>query len=101
MTQRFGQRLLSNTETIALPDDSRNGPGRALELVTLLGYDAIPAILEPDFVSASEAEAWMDDREQVLGVSVNGEHRAYPIKVLSRHEIVNDVVGDVPIAVTW
>ena len=99
--QRFGQRLLSDTETIALPDDSEKGPGRTLDLVTLLDYDAIPAILEPDFVSAGEAEAWMDDTEQVLGVSINGDHRAYPIRVLSRYEIVNDDVGGVPIAVTW
>jgi hypothetical protein len=43
----------------------------------------------------------MDDEEQVLGLSINGEHRAYPIKMLSRHEIVNNVVGDEAVAVTW
>ena len=43
----------------------------------------------------------MDDDEQVLGVSINGESRAYSIPMLSRHEIVNDVIGGVPIAVTW
>ena len=43
----------------------------------------------------------MDDDEKVLGVSINGESRTYSIPMLSRHEIVNDVVGGVPIAVTW
>ena len=43
----------------------------------------------------------MDPTEQVLGLSIGGEHHAYPISVLSRHEIVNDVVGGQPVAVTW
>ena len=60
-----------------------------------------PAILDPEFVTAQEASLEYDPEEEVLGVSINGEHRAYPIKLLSRHEIVNDVVGGVPIAVTW
>jgi hypothetical protein len=37
----------------------------------------------------------------VLGVSINGESRAYSIPFLSGREVVNDVVGGVPIAVTW
>ncbi len=71
------------------------------QMVTLLGFDAIPAILEPEFVTASEAEGWMLPGEQVLGLSINGESRAYSVPLLSRHEIVNDVVGGVPVAVTW
>ena len=70
-------------------------------MVTLLGFDAIPAILDPEFVTAAEAEDWMLPDEQVLGLSINGEHRAYSVPLLSRHEIVNDVVGGVPVAVTW
>ena len=45
----------------------------------LLGKDAIPAILEPEFVSASEAGYWMEPDEAVLGVSMGGEHKAYPV----------------------
>ena len=97
--QQFGRRLLTSSERITIP--GRAGDGPPLELVTLLGFDAIPAILSPKFVSAGEAEQWMDTNEQVLGVSVNGDSRAYSINMLSRHEIVNDVVGGVPIAVTW
>ena len=43
----------------------------------------------------------MDSYEPVLGVSLNGDHRAYSVRILSRHEIVNDVVGELPVAVTW
>ncbi len=71
------------------------------KLVTLLGFDAIPAILSPDFVGAREAEAWMEPDEHVLGLSINGDHRAYSLRMLSSHEIVNDVVGGVPVAATW
>jgi len=37
----------------------------------------------------------------VIGLSINGDHRAYPINILSTHEIVNDVVGGQLVAVTW
>ena len=88
-------------ELVSIPDDTEAGVERELEIVRLLGKDAIPAILEPKFVSASEAGYWMEPDEAVLGVSVGGEHKAYPVTMLSRHEIVNDVVGGKPVAVTW
>lgn len=106
--QQFGRRLLTNSEQIVVlagDPDSRSaslGEGDvSLDLVTLLGFDAIPAILAPEFVTAAEADEQMNPDEQVLGVSINGESRAYSIPMLSRHEIVNDIVGGVPIAVTW
>ncbi len=72
-----------------------------LEIVTLLGFDAIPAILDPRFAAASDADDWMAPNELVLGVSINGDNRAYSIPFLSSREIVNDVVGGEKIAVTW
>ena len=92
--RQLGTRLTTSSEEITLQ-------GKTFELVTLLGFDAIPSILEPSFVNVEEADAWMKAGEQVLGVSINGDNRAYSVKMLSRHEIVNDVVGGVPIAVTW
>ena len=71
------------------------------DIITLLGFDAIPAILAPEMVGADAADEWMVDNEPVVGLSINGDHRAYSIPMLSRHEIVNDVVGGQPIAVTW
>ena len=98
-------RVSTSSETVAVLSEDEEGEvvdsGQELEIVTLLGFDAIPAILDPKLVTASEAEASMDLDEQVLGLSINGDHRAYSIRMLSRHEIVNDVVGGVPVAVTW
>ena len=90
-----------DSEPVSLPNDSEPSGGRELEIVRLLGKDAIPAILNPEFVPASEASNWMKPDEAVLGISLGGEHRAYPVTMLSRHEIVNDVVGGEPVAVTW
>ena len=42
----------------------------------------------------------MRDSELVIGVSVGGEHRAYSVPYLCRREIVNDVIGGKPVAVT-
>ena len=74
---------------------------RVLKIVTVLGRDGIPAILEPEFIDAKAAFPDMAPDERVLGLSINGDHRAYPLNLLSRHEIVNDTVGGVPVAVTW
>jgi hypothetical protein len=89
------------TEIISLPDVAGTVGVRDLELVTLLGRYSIPAIWEPEFVTAFEADQWMAPDEPVLGISIGGEHKAYSIKMMSRHEIVNDVVGGQPVAVTW
>ena len=75
--------------------------GRDLEIVTLLPFDAIPAILEPEFVDVAEADEQLEPGSLVLGLSIDGDHRAYSIPTLSSHEIVNDTVGGKPVAVTW
>ncbi len=62
--------------------------------------DGIPAILEPVIVEPSKA-AYLDKNDQVIGVTINGDARAYPIKILNWHEAVNDIVGGEPIAVTF
>ncbi|MDG1130213.1 MAG: DUF3179 domain-containing (seleno)protein [Paracoccaceae bacterium] len=63
--------------------------------------DGIPAILDPSFIGASE-ETWLDDREPVMTyVPDDGPARAYPIRYLMWHEIVNDVVDGEPITVTF
>ena len=74
---------------------------RQLKIVKVLGRDGIPAILDPEFLTAREAFRQMKPDEHVLGLSINGDDRAYPLNLLSRHEIVNDTVGGVPVAVTW
>ncbi len=76
------------------------------EVVALLPPDAIPAVMPEReaglMVSAAEAEAGgIDPNVRLIGVSLNGESRAYPIPFLSRHEIVNTTIGGRPLAVTW
>lgn len=73
------------------------------QIVTVLPKDAIPALLDTRgmLVDAKEASREMEDQEDVIGVSLPEDSRAYPVVMLSRHEIVNDVVGGVPLAVTW
>lgn len=63
--------------------------------------DGIPPIDEPKFDSASAASDWIDGREPVVVVTVNSETRAYPLQILTWHEIVNDKVGGMPISVTF
>lgn len=62
--------------------------------------DGIPALTRPGFVSAGEAE-FLEPADRVLGVNLNGITRAYPIKILNYHEIVNDRFGEVTVIVTF
>ena len=62
--------------------------------------DCIPSIDEPVFVDAADADHIAAD-DIVLAVSWNSEHRAYPTRILDQHEIVNDVIAETPIAITY
>ncbi len=62
--------------------------------------DGIPPIDAPKFAPASEID-WLDDEEPVLSLTVGDETRAYPLQVMTWHEIANDTVGGVPVAVTY
>ena len=94
-------KLLSNATVVTVPSLDPVEDDRSLAIFTNLRRDGIPAILDPQFVEADVAETWMRPEERIIALSINGEHRAYPIKILSQHEIVNDVVGGEPVAVTW
>jgi hypothetical protein len=62
--------------------------------------DCIPAIDDPVFVSAEEADFLQPD-DLVLALAINGDARAYPANILNAHEIVNDTVGGEPVAVAY
>jgi hypothetical protein len=62
--------------------------------------DGIPAINNPIFVEAAEAD-FLSDADRVLGLDRNGVTKAYPIRIMDRHEIVNDLFGEEPIVVTY
>jgi len=63
--------------------------------------DGIPSIDNPKFISASEADEFLNADDLVLGIEVNGEAKAYPRKIVVWHEIVNDIVGGIPVTVTY
>lgn len=63
--------------------------------------DGIPAIDDPQFESIEDASTWLSDRDPVIFFANNGVERAYPLSILIWHEIVNDVVGGKPVAVTF
>jgi hypothetical protein len=65
------------------------------------GKNGIPAIDNPQFISVGEADDWLQPQEPVIFVQVNDDPRAYPIQILIWHEIVNDTVGEKPLAVTF
>jgi hypothetical protein len=63
--------------------------------------DAIPAIDNPRFVHHSDGDLDLGEEEPVLSLRVGGEARAYPLRILIWHEIVNDTLGGKKIAVTF
>ena len=75
-------------------------PIRSDEIQSILPEDAIPALIKPAYLTASQASD-IYDQEEVIGVIVNGDARAYPLSTLSAHEIVDDDIGGQPLAVTW
>jgi hypothetical protein len=92
---------------------------RAIDLSSIqsggLPRDAIPSIDDPKFVSVQERQDCVDtrsdgasnkreclaDTEPVIGLEIDGDARAYPLRILTWHEIVNDRVGGTPVAVTY
>lgn len=99
----FGQRFGFFGEGISLASGSAAslapGEPRDVELFTLLPRDAIRSIDDPEFVRADEA--LITPSTPVIGVAIGNDARAYPLRVLAAHEIVNDFVGGRPIAVTY
>lgn len=75
-----------------------------LEEITWGGVrkDGIPALVNPKLVAPTDkAASYLDDDELVFGVSINGDVRAYPLRMLDWHEMFNDVIGGVPVALAY
>jgi len=62
--------------------------------------DGIPALINPAFVSATSV-TWLGEGELVFGVAINGDVRAYPFRIMDWHEMADDVVGGVPVALAY
>lgn len=88
------QREISVTDgvkhSIPLNEILSGGPGK----------DGIPSIDSPKFISVSEA-SFLNDADPGLGLTVNGESRFYPYRILVWHEIVNDTIVGEPVLVTY
>lgn len=94
----FGQTLTLHPDSLASVDDAE---GREVAIFSLLPRDSIRSIDAPRFVDTDAAARWMTDSEQIVGLVIGDEVRAYPINILSRHEIVNDIVGGTPVVVSY
>lgn len=62
--------------------------------------DGIPALTEPDLIPANKA-SYLTDNELVFGVSINGDIRAYPYRIMDWHEMLNDTVGGVSVSLAY
>jgi hypothetical protein len=71
--------------------------------VQVVPRDAFPVFHNPRVVGADEAEQkkYVLRQDPVIGVVIDGRARAYPIRIMGYHELGNDTLGSVPIAVTW
>ena len=62
--------------------------------------DGIPDLRYTPNVPAAEAD-YLNDSDRVFGLSINGEHRAYPLRVMNPHEMANDVLGGEHFALSY
>lgn len=88
---------------LAIDRDLLTGSGTAKD-----GIRAIPAALvetgtpaQVELIHKNEHLNFLTSSDRVIGLTINGETRAYPVRVLNRHEVINDTLGGTPVAVTW
>ncbi len=62
--------------------------------------DGIPSLDNPTMIPAAEAD-YMLDEDLVFGIEINGDARAYPLRILGWHEMFNDTIGGVPVALAY
>ncbi len=65
-----------------------------------VAVDGIPSLDKPQMVEASQAQ-YLGEENLVFGVSINGDVRAYPLRIMGWHEMFNDVIGGVPVALAY
>jgi hypothetical protein len=63
--------------------------------------DGIPAVDNPQFITVAEADEFLEDLEPVIFFQIGDDARAYPLQILTWHEIVNDVVDGSPVTITF
>ena len=95
--------LLSNWQTVwDRMDVCKSQDGVFYEIISGgVGRDGIPPIDHPQFDDLASADQWLQPASPVIALEVDGVARAYPLAILTRHEIANDVINDLPVAVTF
>lgn len=86
-----GKRFDVTRHSVPLSEITGGGPPK----------DGIPALDAPKFVPADQTKKFLSDKDRVLGIALFGGAKAYPIRILNWHEIVNDEINGHPITVTW
>jgi len=87
-----GQKPFDVTRHVIAPDQIQSGgPPK----------NGIPALDHPVFTSVSEADHALRTEDMVLGVEIMGVAKAYAVRILNWHEVVNDDVGEQPILISW
>ena len=99
------QRLRVSAENATIPLDAILSGGPPPQGIPALGFRGLQGVAdaspEPRFVTQDEASAWLGEREPVVLMRLGGEARLYPLQILTWHEIANDTLGGVPVAVTF
>ncbi|MDF1742722.1 MAG: DUF3179 domain-containing protein [Gimesia sp.] len=81
-----------NTENLILSESEIHSGG--------VPKDGIPALTDPEFISVADA-TFMEPGDRLAGVVFEGQARAYPLKIMDMHEVVNDKIGKTSFAVTY
>jgi len=101
----FGQSSVPRGAPQALSQFNTDLTNATIDLSTLRPggppKDGIPSIDNPSFVSIEAASRWIDPKEPVIAIQMNGVAKAYPLQILTHHEIANDEIGGTPVAVTF
>lgn len=95
--QSDGRRLLWGGEDDADHFDITEFRLNIDQLKYGLGREWFPALIEPQFITIEQADKTFQDPARVLTVSINGDSRIFPLDTLKTHEVVNDVIGGVPV----
>lgn len=87
---------------ITRPESKQDKPGEQIG-VQIIPRDQFPVFNNPVCVDPETAEEkeYIRNRDYVIGLVINGEAKAYPIGTMGIHELGNDTVGGLPVAVTW
>jgi hypothetical protein len=104
-----GQAVITESERKLLPAGKGQEPfdvtRHTIPITEIVGggppRDGIPALINPAFMTAGEADRLLSKHDRVLGVFLNDEAKAYAVRILNWHELVNDAIGGRAVLVSW